>query len=525
MFGLRNCLGKSRCFKRQHRALSPNETWARNRICKFSLFVIFSSCAHFSWALPGDLDATFGGAFGRYFINQEANEFDAANAVARQVDGKLVIAGTCGSGTSADICVLRRNVNGSADAGFGYASGASRITASPGADKAVGVALQSDGKIVAAGSCVAFSIRSFCITRLLVDGTLDATFGNNGVVNQIVGAGDADPRALLIQPDGKIVVGGSCFDGTFNTLCAARFLPNGAFDNSFGVQGRRFFPAAAELRGYAIAMQSDGALLIAGSCLNGALMCVGRLTAAGAIDNNFGLTGLAAASNGNADGAYGVLVQPDGKIVLAGTCPLSGVSAYCIARLDNSGNPDTEFGFAVGAYRLARYTFGSALTALSSVALQNDGRIVVGGTCLGSTSDFCIARLNDNGSLDQSFGISGVVKTNVIDDADFALAMLIQPDGKIVVVGQCTESSAPTDAAMCIARYEGGPFGAKNCSMDVDGDGVVLGTTDQLILSRIARGVKDANAIGGVSFAPHATRKTWDSMRSFLVTQCGIALP
>jgi uncharacterized delta-60 repeat protein len=505
--------------------LLPHSNWRWRRKCIFSVICILCLFARQSWALPGDLDPTFGGAFGRYFINQEANEFDAANAVARQPDGKLVIAGTCGSGTSADICVLRRNVNGSADVGFGYAQGASRITASPGADKAVGIALQADGKIVVAGSCVAFSIRSFCITRLLADGTLDATFGNNGVVNQVVGAGDADPRALVIQPDGKIIVGGSCFDGTFNTLCATRFLPGGAFDNSFGIQGRRFFPTASELRGHAVALQSDGNILIAGSCLNGASMCVGRLTTSGSIDNSFGVTGIAAASNGNADGAYGVLVQPDGKILLAGTCPLSGVSAYCIARLDNSGNPDIEFGFPVGAYRLARYTFGSALTILSSIALQSDGRIVVAGTCLSTTPDFCLARLNDNGSLDQSFGISGVVKTNVIDDADFALAMLIQPDGKIVVVGQCTESSAPTDAAMCIARYEGGPFGTKNCSMDIDGDGVVLGTTDQLILSRIARGVKDANAIGGVSFAPYATRKTWDSMRSFLVTQCGIALP
>jgi uncharacterized delta-60 repeat protein len=506
--------------------------WRTKRILHFSITTFFCLFAQLSWALPGDLDSSFGGAFGRYFINQEANEFDAANAVARQVDGKLVIAGTCGNGASADICVLRRNADGSVDTGFGYAAGASRITASDGEDRAVGVALQRDGKIVAAGSCVAFSIRSFCITRLLANGTLDPSFGVNGVVNQVVGAGNADPRAVLIQPDGKIVVGGTCFDGNINTLCAARFLSNGAFDSSFGVQGRRFFLTPTELRGYALALQSDGRILIAGSCNAGASMCVARLTAAGTVDGSFAQendefpsNGIAIASNGGNDSANGIAIQPDGKIVLGGSCPLNNQPAFCATRLNANGFPDTNFGIFGAPDRVVRLSLGSTNAVASAVALQSDGRIVLVGSCLGATSDFCLLRLNDNGSADQSFGSFGVVKTNVIDAADFALATLIQPDGKIVVAGQCSESFAPTDTAMCIARYEGGPFGARTCSFDVDGDGVVLGTTDQLVLSRIARGVKDANAIGGISFSPNSIRNSWAAITTYLVSQCAMQLP
>ncbi len=487
-----------------------------------SIVSLFSFSTQLNWALPGDLDATFGGTFGRYFINQEANEFDAAAAIARQADGKLVIAGTCGSGASADFCVLRRNVDGSADTAFGYAQGASRITPSNFADSAVGVALQSDGKIIVAGSCVAFNIRSFCMARLDRNGLLDTSFGNGGIVNQIVGAGDADPRAIAIEATGKILIGGSCFDGTFNTLCAARFLPSGAFDNSFGNQGRRFFPTSVEHKGYALAIQGDGKILIAGSCYAGISMCVGRFTASGDIDVDFG--GIIG-TDGGSDAAYAVAVQADKKIVLAGSCLLNGSPAFCATRLESTGSFDTEFGGVGASDRVVRYSLGSTNAVASALALQNDGRILLVGSCFGTTSDFCLLRLNDNGSADQSFGSFGVVKTNVIDAGDFGYATLIQPDGKIVVAGQCAESSAPADAAMCIARYEGGPFGARNCSFDVDGDGVVLATTDQLILSRIARGVNTSAAVSSIDFAPHATRKTWSDIRTYLVAQCGVALP
>ncbi len=488
-------------------------------------------------AAPGDLDSTFGGAFGRFYINAFANAPDAARAVARQSDGKLILAGTCLTGAQANFCVARRNADGTADSSFfannGNTSGIAFIGVSDGQDEASGVVVEPDGKIVVGGTCVAFNIRSFCLLRLLPTGFTDATFGAaNGRVNQIVGAGDASVTAILRQSDGKYVLTGTCFDGDRNTLCAARFLPNGAFDNSFGNQGRRFFSVTSEARGLASALRSDGRILIAGTCNNGASMCVGRLTASGSIDGSFAQTnsefpsnGIAIASNGGNDAASGIAIQPDGKIVLGGYCPLNSQSAFCATRLDTNGFPDGDFGVLGAADRIARFSLGSSNAVASAVALQNDGRILLVGSCLGATVDFCLLRLNDNGSADQSFGSFGAVKTNVIDANDFGYATLIQPDGKIVVAGQCAESFAPSDTAMCIARYEGGPFGARNCSFDIDGDGAVLATTDQLILMRIARGVNTSAAIGGISFSPNATRNTWPAIRTYSVSQCAMQLP
>jgi uncharacterized delta-60 repeat protein len=519
-------------YRRQ--ALSPHSIGLFRDISGFSVVLLFSLFAQFNWALPGDLDSTFGGAFGRYFINTESGQFDGATAVAAQRDGKLVIAGTCGSGASADFCILRRNANGSIDNTFGYSlsGGISRITLTTLADYPAGIVIQRDDKIVIAGTCVRFGVRSFCMTRLLANGQFDVDFGLGGVVNQVVGAGDASVTALLLQPDGKLVVAGSCFDGTFNTLCAARFLPGGAFDNSFGNQGRRFFTVNSNARGYAAALRSDGRILIAGSCNNGTSMCVGQLTASGNIDVSFTqidefipTDGIAIASNGGSDAANGIAIQADQKIVLGGGCPLNSQPAFCATRLDANGFPDNEFGVVGAPDRIVRFNLGTTNAVASAVALQNDGRILLVGACLSANSDFCLLRLNDNGSTDQSFGSVGIVKTNVVDANDFGYATLIQPDGKIVVAGQCSESSAPSDAAMCIARYEGGPFGARNCSFDIDGDGAVLGTTDQLILARIARGVNTSAALGGIVFAPHATRSTWPTIRTYLVAQCGIALP
>lgn len=506
------------------------------QFCLVSITLFFSSMPNLNWALPGDLDNTFGGSFGRYYINIFPNQYDGATAIARQPDGKLILAGTCFSGDAAQFCVVRRNADGSQDSSFGSNAfnipGAMLFGVSSGIDEPSAIALQPDGKIIIAGTCIAFNIRSFCFLRMTPNGFADGSFGASGRINQVVGAGDAAVRAVLIQPDGKYVLAGTCFDGTFNTLCAARFLPNGAFDNSFGNQGRRFFSVTSDARGFAAALRGDGRILIAGSCNNGASMCVGRLTASGNIDGSFAqvdelipTNGIAIASSGGNDSANSIAIQPDGKIVLGGSCPLNGQSAFCATRLDANGFPDGDFGMLGAPDRIARFSLGTTNAVASAVALQNDGRILLVGSCLGATSDFCLLRLNDNGSADQGFGSFGVVKTNVIDAGDFGYATLIQPDGKIVVAGQCAESFAPTDAAMCIARYEGGPLGARNCSFDIDGDGVVLGTTDQLILSRIARGVNTSAAIGGISLSPNATRNSWAAIRTYLVSQCAMQLP
>ena len=126
------------------------------------------------------------------------------------------------------------------------------------------------------------------------------------------------------------------------------------------------------------------------------------------------------------------------------------------------------------------------------------------------------------GNLDTTFGSgTGKIITAIGSGEDTARALAVQPDGKIVVAGSCSNRS---DNDFCLARYEGGPFDARNCSMDIDGDNLVLATTDSLIHARIALGLTGNAVIGGITFASHATRTTWPAIRDYLVTQCGMSI-
>ena len=116
---------------------------------------------------------------------------------------------------------------------------------------------------------------------------------------------------------------------------------------------------------------------------------------------------------------------------------------------------------------------------------------------------------------------TGKVVTAVGSSTDTATALALQPDGKIVVAGECSNGS---NNDFCLARYEGGPFDSRNCSMDIDGDNRVLATTDMLIGARVALGLTGNAVIGGITFASHATRTTWPAIRDYLVSQCGMSI-
>jgi Domain of unknown function (DUF5122) beta-propeller len=159
--------------------------------------------------------------------------------------------------------------------------------------------------------------------------------------------------------------------------------------------------------------------------------------------------------------------------------------------------------------------------------LQPDGKIVIAGLC--STLDnrfvFCLARIHSDGALDTSFdgpsnSGNGTI-TLELDSGSFniALAVALQPDGKIVVAGGCSSGNA------CVARLNGGPFGGRNCKLDFDGDGLVLPATDALLFARASLGFTGDAAVDGINFAQHATRNSWPLIRDYMISQCGMRLP
>ena len=470
-------------------------------------------------AAPGDLDtAGFGSGLGKVMTPIGSNN-DVANAVALQPDGKIVVAGNCYNGANEDFCLARYLPSGALDTSFNT-TGKLMTPIGSSSDIANALALQPDGKIVVAGYCSNDGNNDFCLARYLPSGALDTSFNATGTVITPIGLSYDYANAVALQPDGKIVVAGYCSNGTNSDFCLARYLPNGALDTSFNTTGKVITPfGSGDDYARAVALQPDGKIVVAGDCYNGTYdFCLARFLPSGALDTNFNTTGTVITPVGSgSDTAYAVALQPDGKIVVTGVCFGSTNFDFCLARYLPSGALDTSFN-----------TTGTVITSVGSsfdtaygVALQPDGKIVVAGFCLTPISHFCLARYLPSGTLDTSFNTTGKVITSIGSGDDFARAVALRPDGKIVVAGGCSDG---TNNDFCLARYEGGPFDARNCSMDIDGDGLVLATTDSLIHARVALGITGPAVMGGITFAPHATRNTWPLIRDYLVTQCGMSL-
>ncbi len=516
-----------------------------------ALSLLGSPLAHAADPVPGSLDTTFAAGNGKIGNLAIGTGNDNANAVAVQPDGKIVLAGYCGNGSNNDFCVARLNPDGTLDASFdgpsGSGDGKFLLPIGSGDDYANAVAVQPDGKIVLAGFCSNGSGYDFCVARLNPDGTLDTSFdgpggSGNGRFLLPIGTSDDYATAVAVQPDGKIVLAGNCSNGSNQDFCVARLNADGTLDASFdgpsGSGDGKFLLPVGTGDDYAttVTVQPDGKIVLAGFCHSGSNQdfCVARLNSDGTLDTSF--DGPSGSGDGkfllpigtSSDYAYAVAVQPDGKIVLAGYCSNGSNNDFCVARLNPDGTLDASFdgpgGSGDGKFLLP---IGTSNDVANALAVQPDGKIVLAGYCHnGSNNDFCVARLNPDGTLDTSFdgpGGSGNGKflLPIGTGNDYVYALALQPDGKIVLAGRCQNGS---NDDFCVARLIGGPFAARQCSFDVDGDGLVTATTDVLISARVARGLRGSAVIDGIVFPANAKRNTWPLIRDYLVAQCGLSV-
>jgi uncharacterized delta-60 repeat protein len=279
----------------------------------------------FARYLPnGHLDPTFGGGDGKV-RQQFSRHFDACNAVAIQTDGKIVAAGESSRHTfGSSFAVMRLNVNGKLDKSFN-ADGRRLIDFSDEnlLDRARGVVLQPDGKIVLGGSAgdpLLFG-QFFALARLNVDGSLDPSFGSGGKVVSDLPAADSDPEALALAlgSDGKLVLAGGQSSTERSVL--ARFDSNGMLDASFGGDGvvTTRFPHEFGSLAWDVEIQPDGRVVAAGEA--GASFGVARYNVDGTLDSSFSGDGRVTTTFNRDWGgqvAFAVALQPDGKIVAAG---------------------------------------------------------------------------------------------------------------------------------------------------------------------------------------------------------------
>lgn len=386
-------------------------------------------------AQAGALDPTFGQ--GGLAVHSLDFSTDIAWGCAVQADGKIIQAGQTYNGSNSDFGVIRCLPDGQIDPGFGVAGKVILPIGMNTNDYCHALALQSDQKILLGGQYDAGLNDDWALARLLPSGAPDPEFGNGGIVLVSPSAGSDDILAMTVQPDGKIIsVGHSGVN--IDSMTVARFMPDGSLDANFGIGGLvklGFDMTADRSYGYAVALQSDGHILVAGNA-KFTQLAIARLTPTGALDNSFGQDGKATFSFGggiNRCRAIGLL--PDGKIVLGGSrrVNIDSFFNFAVVRLLANGDLDGSF----GNQGLALVNGGADSEAFGMLINQADQTIILAGN-IGTSpedTDFGLARVLPNGAVDLSFGLAGVVRTNAAaGDFDQINAIALQ-NGRLIAGG------------------------------------------------------------------------------------------
>jgi uncharacterized delta-60 repeat protein len=287
-------------------------------------------------------------------------------------------------------------------------------------------------------------------------GDLDTSFSDDGMVFTDVGNGFNDEaRALALQPDGKIVVAGwtrNNGDGP-DDFALVRYWPDGTLDTTFGNTGVVITDFGDSEVAQAVALQPDGKIVVAGSAEGSNLsphFALARYRPDGTLDTTFGDDGKVSTNFGSLPiVAQAIALQLDGKIVVVGYSGSGGDSDFVLVRYQSNGVLDTTFG---GGGKVTT-DFGGQDVA-QAVALQPDGKIVVAGWADGSnfSPDFALARYRPNGVLDTTFSGDGKV-TSGLEVDDRATAVALQPDGKIVVAGWTDDASGNANSDFVLMRY------------------------------------------------------------------------
>jgi uncharacterized delta-60 repeat protein len=489
----------------------------------------------------GALDTTFGGSLvgsnspDGTVLGQGANAVEAT-VVYPSTDAvnhdKIVVGGgvsvTTKQGTTSKFALQRYNPNGSLDASFGTQG--TVLTAIGISASLQGLAVQSDGKIIAVGEASANSTANFVVVRYTTDGHLDSSFGTNGsgyVITQVLVPGastsgiNQSAQAVAIQGTGsseKIYVGGwAGFSGNghLRTMGSAfavvRYTASGSPDTVFGNGGIAVGPNFAnQSNAFGLAIQPDGKILLAGNSYPSA-MAVVRFTTAGRLDssandpispfgsNGSGFATLTPPNSGSSDYALanGILIQSGGAIVLSGYGYYPSAEKQVLALVSPSGTLDTTFGtsgFAVNPYILN----GHNIVQAANGDLLTAG--TVGSKTYDASDDFGVAAYLPNGTPDTTFGNSSTLGTNsvaITNGEDMGWALALQSDGKIVVGGFSYNATTSTYSA-ALARFL--PSNTQVGFPTATPNPVSAGTNVTLTVSNISDNAYPVTTVTQVSF-------------------------
>lgn len=395
-------------------------------------------------APPGDLDPTFG--TGGTVVTDFGMGNNPGFDLALQSNDRFIIAGGATNGTDLDLGLARYTKDGALDPSYG--SGGKVTTSFGGNDRAFGIAVQSDGKAVAVGTTGS----DFAVARYLGDGSLDPSFGSGGKATTDLGAGTELAGGVAVQPDGRIVVGGT----SGSDFAVARYNADGSLDSGFGSGGKVVTDLGGTEFATRLALQANGKVVMVGTSTKPGIpvFALVRYTATGALDATFGTGGVVLTDVGpGGDVGSDLAIQDDGKIVAVGEAftgtGAPNVADFAVVRYDPDGSLDSSFGagapdapFASGGKVITDFAVEDAAYA---VTVQSNGKIVaVGRSHDGTKNRFALARYTKAGALDPKFRSDGKVITEFPGNAQ-AFAVAIQSSGRIVAGGsaQLPGSAAP----------------------------------------------------------------------------------
>lgn len=413
------------------------------------LSILFFAVSCEVFAATGDFDPTFNPPSGLVFYDPG----ESGNAVAVQEDGKIVVAGTVKNNAQLDVLLLRYNPDGLLDTTFGT-NGVVVYGTPAGDESATGVLIDSQGRIIVTGGAFNGSNNDFLVLRYGPDGQLDLNFGTNGVFTYDGPANDDDfARMAALRPVGeKIVLVGGTFNGTNTDLLVITLNPDGSLDPTFGNNGAVIFngPGNGDDVGEAVTVQPDGRIIAAGGTFNGpnSEILLIRLNPDGSFDPNFaGGDGIATYSAANTNVAAKTLaLQDDGRIVVAGGIVIGASLDLLVMRFNANGMIDAGFG-PVGVLIYGSSTENESAKAM---ALQPDGRILVAGIANnGSNDDGLLLRYTPAGQLDAEFGVDGAVLFNTsANGIESFNGVAVQPDGKVLVAGRASPGTLDYDVVV-----------------------------------------------------------------------------
>ncbi len=417
---------------------------------KTTVLSIFLLLVNITFALSqsGTLDTSFS-EDGIAIQDLGTNSFDLVYGSALQKDGKIVVVGA----SAGNFIAIRYLPEGNPDSTFGN-SGIVIADYNGLDDRCHAVTIQPDGKIILAGETRIAGQQDFAVLRLQPDGRPDSSFGVNGWATTDLGTTYEFPNCVTLQRDGRILTAGRKENGFHSDFAMVRYQTNGQLDTLFGEHGIVTTNLREEDEAFSIAVQPDNLIVLAGFASISAMgdFAVVRYNPDGTPDKLFGDGGKVLTDMdgvGASDFIRSMVLMPNGKILVAGNANNNNIdfsSDAGMARYDKHGDLDPTFGIG-GKYIIP---FGSK-TDINSVALQADGKILLGGNSdVMGDNRWLLARFLPDAGLDTTFGDMGIITTDFPDTREFVDNVLVQTDGRIILAG--TEGTS-TNLDFAVARY------------------------------------------------------------------------